>query len=325
MARIIDEVSIFVKAGDGGKGCEARNYVSEKKFIPTGGEGGRGGSVSMRADSNVTSLKNFLYKRHFAAEPGGPGGSNHKKGKGGQDLMILVPCGTLIFEKEKHFLIRDLVHAGEEVVVAEGGKGGAGNEGGKEAQAGQVGARLQLTLTLKIPAEAFLLGLPNSGKSKLLNRISHARVKEESYPFSTKYPEIGTHETPDFEQIHVCELPGVYRESPEGHGVGVDFLKHLGRAKLIVLMLDPLSTFASSLQEGYDILLEVLARFDRSFLEIPRAVVVNKMDLTEVRERVEKERFRPSEPFFLISAETGEGIEPLMRFVSQGLKERSDA
>lgn len=325
MAKIIDEVTIFVKAGDGGKGCESRNYITERKFVPTGGEGGRGGSVTMRADSNATSLKTFLYQRHFAAESGGPGGSNHKKGKKGCDLLISVPCGTMILEKERHFLIRDLVAPGDEVMLVEGGKGGVGNEGGKEAQPGQIGPTLQITLSLRIPAEVFLVGLPNAGKSKLLNRISRTHIKEESYPFSTKHPEIGTHETSEFDQIRVCELPGLYRESPEGRGVGVDFLKHLGRAKMVVLMLDPLSAFASSLREGYDILLGVLARFDQALLEIPRVVVVNKMDLAEVRERVDKEGFRPSDPLFLISSETGEGIEPLMRYVSQSIKERSDA
>lgn len=316
---MIDQVTIRVKAGDGGKGCESQIRLSEKKFIPTGGEGGRGGNILARADSNVTTLKGFLYQRHFSAESGGPGGSNRKKGKKGRDSVIAVPCGTAIFLKNKHYLIRDLIRAGEEVVLAEGGKGGTGNEGGKEAQSGEKGGEVEITLTWKIPAEIFLVGLPNSGKSKLLSRLTRAPSKEEVYPFSTKEPHLGVYETPDFRQIRLCELPALYRDSPQGRGAGVEFLKHLERAKLILLMLDPLNAFASSLQKGYEILLEVLGRYQKSFLDIPRAVLVNKMDLPEAGRRLEKENFRPAPPLFLISAETGEGIEALTQYISQSL------
>lgn len=317
---MIDQATILVKAGDGGKGCESRVRIPEKKFIPTGGEGGRGGNVVMQADSNVTTLKRFLYQRRFIAESGSPGGSSHKKGKRGRDLVISVPCGTTILRKDKHYLIRDLIQPGEEVVLAEGGKGGVGNEGKKQAQPGEKGGEVEIVLSWKIPAEVFLVGLPNVGKSKLLNRLTRAHSKEEAYPFSTKDPKLGVYEDPDFNQIHLCELPALYRESPEGRGAGVDFLKHLERAKVILLMLDPLNTFASSLGEGYEVLLDVLGRYEKSFLEIPHVVVVNKMDLVEARQRMEKEKFRPSPPFFLISAETGEGIEALMHYVSQKLR-----
>ena len=325
MARIIDEVKIFVKAGDGGKGCDSRKYVSEKKFIPTGGEGGRGGNIVMRADPNVDSLKTFLYQRRFAAESGVPGGSEHRKGKKGKDLLISVPCGTMIYEAEKHFLIRDLTHRGDDVVLVQGGKGGVGNEGGKKAQAGQAGESFHLTLSLKIPSEVFLVGLPNTGKSTLLNLLAGSHVKEESYPFSTKHPELGVYETSTFEKVHLCELPSLYRESPEGRGVGMDFLKHLTRAKIIFLLLDPLNPFASSLEEGYKILLQVLEHYDAAYQEIRRVVVVNKMDLPEARERLAAQKFRPSDPIFLISAKTGEGIEPLMNFTAQEIRERSHA
>ena len=334
MARLIDEVNIAVKAGTGGKGCESRAYISQKKFIATGGEGGRGGNVILRADSNVTTLKSFLYRCHFEADSGGPGGSNHKKGKGAGHLVVAVPCGTMIYDTEKQFLLRDLVSPGDEVVLVEGGKGGAGNEGKKEATAGGEGRALQITLRLKIPAEAFLVGFPNSGKSKLLNRLTAAHVKEESYPFSTKYPELGVFETPDYEKIHLCELPALYRDSPIGRGVGFDFLKHLGRARFVILMLDPLSSFAASIREGYETLLEVMRQYaasrpagphGRSLLEIPRAVVISKMDLAEARRRVEGEKFRPEVPLFLISGETGEGIEPLMRYIAHQMREKTNA
>lgn len=321
MERIVDEVSVIVKAGNGGKGCNSRLHLSEKKFLRTGGEGGKGGSVSMRADTNVKSLKHFLYQRRFEAESGGPGGSNHKRGRKGKNLTLCVPPGTSIFRKERRLLIRDLVNAGEEVVVVEGGRGGAGNEGRKEAEPGEVGETVEILLTWKIPAEVFLVGLPSVGKSKLLNRLTHAHSKEGSYPFTTKQPELGVYETPDFSQIRLCELPALYRESPHGRGVGVEHLKHLARARIILLMLDPLNSFCSSLAEGYGVLLEVLGGYERSLLEISRVLVVNKMDLPEARETVEKSGFRPSEPLFLISAQSGEGVEALMHYITQKVGE----
>lgn len=321
----MDEVTIFVKAGNGGKGCESRHRISEKKFISTGGEGGTGGNVIFRADPNVSTLRGFVYRRRFEAESGDPGGSNHKKGKRGEDLVIPLPCGTVIFEKERHFLIRDLIQPGEEVTLLQGGRGGSGNEGGRPAQPGGKGPGLDVVLSFKIPAEVFLVGLPNAGKSKLLNRLTRAHSKEESYPFSTKTPQLGTYESSDFQQLRLCELPALYRESPEGRGMGTHFLKHLSRAKLILVILDPVNAFANSLREGYELLLEVLKRTDPAFTEIPRAVVVNKMDLPEGRERVEKEKFRPPVPLFLISAETGEGVEALMHYVTKKLKEFSRA
>ncbi len=318
---MIDEVTISVKAGEGGKGCESRLHLSEKKFVPTGGEGGRGGNVVMRADSNVTTLRNFLYQRRFTADPGSPGGSNHKKGKRGRDLIIPVPCGTAIFRKDRHYLIRDLIRPGDEVVLVEGGKGGVGNEGGKRAEPGKKGEAMELVLTWKIPAEVFLVGLPNVGKSKLLNRLTHARSKEEVYPFSTQEPSLGVYEASDFTQVRLCELPALYQDSPQGRGAGINFLKHLERAKLVLLMIDPLNNFVSSLEEGYQVLRDVIGGYDKSFLGIPHGVVVNKMDRVEARQRFEKEKFHPASPLFLISAETGVGIDALMHYVTQKLRE----
>ena len=321
MQRIIDEVTIKVKAGDGGKGCDSRIRLSDHRFIPNGGEGGKGGGILMRADSNVTTLRQFIYQRHFVAGLGGAGGNNHKKGRKGDDLTISVPPGTSIYRKDKPLLIRDLVQSGDQVVLVEGGKGGIGSEGGRIAEPGERGEALEIILSWKIPAEVFLVGLPSAGKSKLLNRLTRAHAKEEAYPFSTQHPELGVYETPDFTQVHLCELPGLYRESVHGRGAGVDFLKHLTRARIILFMLDPLNTFAPTLEEGYEVLLEVLASSDKSFLEIPRAVAVNKMDLPEARQKVEKEKFQPPAPLFLISAETGEGVEALMRYVVQKIGE----
>lgn len=321
MARIIDEVTITVKAGNGGKGCESNIRLSNYKFLPTGGEGGRGGSVIMRADSNVSTLRPFQFNKRFFAQAGEAGGSSRKKGRKGNDLMISVPPGTAVFHKDKRFLVRDLIHAGDEVLLAEGGRGGMGNEGGKEAQPGEIREPFELLLSWKIPAEVFILGLPSAGKSKLLNRLARTHAKEESYPFTTKNPEIGVYETSDFLQVHLCELPALYKESIHGRGAGMDFLKHLSRAKMLLILLEPNNAFAPTLAGGYQTLLGVLEAYDKSYLEIPRVIVVNKMDLPEARKKIEEENFHPSEPLFLISAQTGEGTGALMRYVVQKVKE----
>ncbi len=321
MQRIIDEVIILVKAGNGGKGCDSRIRLNNYKFIPNGGEGGRGGDILMRADPNVTTLRPFLFQKRFVAPSGGAGGSNRKRGKKGESLTVSVPPGTSIFRKDKCLLIRDLVQPGDEVVLVEGGAGGAGSEGGKRAEPGKPGGALEVVLRWKIPADVFLAGLPSSGKSKLLNRLTRAHAKVGDYPFTTKYPELGVYQAPDFSQLSLCELPGIYRESLKGRGAGVDFLKHLSRGKMILLTLDPLNAFAATVEEGYEMLLEVLGTYDKSLLEIPRVIAVNKMDLAEARLKMEKNRFRSPDPLFLISAETGEGVEALMRYVAQKIGE----
>ena len=216
MKRIVDEVNIVAQAGNGGRGCDSHVRISNRKSLRTGGEGGRGGDVIMRADPNIASLSDFNYHHRFVAESGGLGGSSHKRGKRGEDLVIPVPCGTMIFEKGKRFLIRDLVQPGDEVVLLQGGRGGTGNEGGKEPEPGQPGEALEMTLSLRIPAEVFFVGLPNSGKSQLLGRLTHARAKVEAYPFSTKQLELGIYESAEFKQIRLCELPGIYRENLPG-------------------------------------------------------------------------------------------------------------
>ncbi len=309
----VDEIVIHIQSGNGGKGCESYYRRTDKKMVPTGGDGGEGGDIIIRADRNATNLYSFRFNKHYRAESGHHGSGNQMKGRDGADLMIRVPCGTTILNKKDHLLIRDLVHDGEEVVVLRGGRGGMGNSHhGREATLGKNGQSLEVVLNLKIHADIFLVGNPNSGKSLLLNYLTHAKAKSETYPFSTKAPQLGIYETSDFRTLTLCELPPIVRGSSKGKGLGNQFLKHLARARLIFLMLDPFQD-DFDLVSGYnDLNAEILA-FDPALAAIPHFLVVSKMDIPQVKERFEHRKVNISCLFFLISAQTGNGIDSLMK------------
>ncbi len=313
----VDHIHLIVQAGRGGNGCESYFRRTDKKTVPHGGDGGHGGNVIFRADVNAPSLASMRFKQHLVAESGGHGGSNRKRGKNGEDLIVPVPLGTRLHDRTRNLLIRDLVHEGEEVIVLEGGPGGVGNYGGKQSSPGQKGATLDLELSIRLVADIFLVGLPNSGKSKLLNFLTRARAKEETYPFATRSPEIGVWMISDYEQMTLCELPSLYRYSHEGRGMGSDFLRHLERAKGILYLVDPLSEFCASLGEGFDILRKEIGLYREEFLRIPCAVVASKYDLPAAREKLSQEKFDPGVPVFFISAQTGEGMEPLTAFLKE--------
>ena len=308
---------LFVRAGDGGNGCESYYHRRDKKIVMHGGDGGKGGSVIFRADSNAPPLSSLRYKQHLIAESGGHGGSNRKRGKNGGDLIVLVPRGTRIYDRQRNLLIRDLLKDGEEVVVCAGGHGGNGNQGGKEVTAGSKGGRMEIELDIQIVADIFLVGLPNAGKSRLLNALTRAHAKEEDYPFTTTEPQMGVYVLSDYEQLTLCELPSLYRASHEGRGMGTAFLKHLERARRILYVIDPVSNFSGSLKEGLETLRQEVGLFQETFLKLPHAIVVNKMDLEEARKKAKREEFSPGVPLFYVSARTGEGLEALKNYLGE--------
>lgn len=318
---MIDHIRLILQAGKGGKGSESFSGRTDRKVVPCGGDGGRGGDVIFKADTNAPPLAHLRFKRSLAAESGGNGGSHRKRGKNGGDLTVLVPVGTKIFDYEKNFLIRHLAKAGEEVIVLQGGEGGSGNLGGKRASSGEPGEKLEVELRILLPADVFLIGLPNSGKSTLLNALTGSKIKVGEYPFTTKSPEMGVY-TPDggFESLTLCELPSIYGASHEGRGMGSDFLKHLESAKGILYVVDALSKFSKNLNEGLETLKDEIRRYNSKFLEIPSAVVVTKMDLIQAKERLEEESFSTDEPLLLLSALTGEGMPKLREFLDKTIK-----
>lgn len=306
-----DRVHFLIQAGDGGNGCESFYRRTDRKLVPHGGDGGNGGRVLFRVDVNAPGLESFRMRQHIIAESGGHGGSTKKRGRNGKDLVILVQPGTRILDRTRNLVLRELLRAGEEMVVLEGGRGGGGNQGGKQALPGEKGASLDIELSVRIGADIFFVGLPNSGKSKLLNSLTGAHLKEETYPFTTRGPELAVLMDDIEEPVKLCELPSLYSGSSEGRGMGLDFLKHLEGARAVVYVLDPVSEFSPSLKEGLAILENAVQHYDKKFLELTRIVIVNKMDLEESKKKVKAEKLSPGVPVFYTSAETGEGVEAL--------------
>jgi len=309
----VDEVMIHIQSGNGGKGCESFYRRTDKKFVPTGGDGGKGGDIIFRAVRNMTSLYSFKFNPQHRADSGQLGGGNQKTGRNGKDLVVFVPCGTTIFNKADHLLIRDLVHEGDEVVALRGGRGGMGNQHhGKAATPGEPGQSMDLVLSLKLRADIFLIGSPNSGKSRLLNYLTGSKAKSEAYPFATKSPQLGIFQTPDYRSLLLCELPSLVSGSSQGKALGNQFLKHLARARLLFLMLDPFQD-AFDPVAGYNELLEEIRAFNPEFAAIPHFLVISKIDRPEVSESLTKKKLNVPCPVFKISAETGLGIEALMQ------------
>ncbi|MBI3316543.1 MAG: 50S ribosome-binding GTPase [Candidatus Omnitrophica bacterium] len=314
---MIDHIRLTLQAGRGGKGSDSFMSRTDRKVVPWGGDGGSGGNVIFRADTNAPPLSHFRYKPRLSAEAGGAGGSHKKRGKNGKDLILAVPVGTKIFDYDKKYFIRHLTQSGQEVTVLKGGRGGSGNFGGKRASNGEAGESLEIELRILLPADVFLVGLPNSGKSTLLNVLTGSKIKVGEYPFTTRSPELGVYASDNFNVLTLCELPSVYGASHEGRGMGSDFLKHLEVAKAVLYVLEPDSKFAKNLVEGLKILKDEIGRYDSNFLKIPAAVVITKMDLLSENELPKRISSFPDGLVFPISSFSGEGMEKLKGFLDK--------
>lgn len=319
MVKFIDEAEIFVKGGNGGDGCIAfRRERCIPKGGPWGGDGGKGGDVVFKAVRSKKTLIDFHYQRHFFAENGGHGSGNNKKGKDGEDLIIEVPLGTLIKEiidgEEK--IIADLLHENEYVVVARGGKGGLGNTHFKSstnqapriATKGEKGEEKKIKLELKIIADVGIIGYPNSGKSTLLSKISKARPKIADYPFTTLEPNLGLVDLGDFRSFVVADIPGLIEGASEGKGLGIKFLKHIERTKILIHLID---MSENDIINRYKNIRKELQNYSAKLIEKKEIVVGNKIDLEESKKNIKMAREYFKEIFF-ISAVKGEGIKELL-------------
>lgn len=285
---LIDSAKITIKSGDGGRGCisfRREKYVP--KGGPNGGDGGKGGNVIFKADNSLATLIDFRYKRTYRAQNGTHGLGGDKTGKSGQDTVILVPCGSIIKDAASGYILADLIENGDEFLALKGGKGGRGNarfatstnQAPRTAEPGIKGEEKEIEIELKLIADVGLVGLPNAGKSTLISKISAAKPKIADYPFTTLQPNLGIVRYKDYQSFVVADIPGLIEGAHTGKGLGIRFLKHIERTKVLVFLLDAtLIPYKKNKKEDYEILINELKSYDVKLLEKPKLICFSKVD-----------------------------------------------
>ena len=326
----VDRVTIEVQGGKGGDGCMSfrrERYVP--RGGPDGGDGGNGGSVILRASEGANSLSNLAHKKRWKAERGKHGQGANKHGRRGADIVLEVPPGTVVLDANDDFVIKDLAHAGDDVIAARGGKGGYGNlryksstnQAPREHTQGEDGEHRLLTLELKSIADVGLIGLPNAGKSTLLSRLSRARPEIANYPFTTKHPNLGRVQIDLDHSFVMADIPGLIEGAHEGVGLGHEFLRHIERAGILVHLVEPMPVDGTDPIENYRSIRHELVEYGHGLEERPEIVVVTKAELPgadEVRDRLREEA---GEDVLLISAVTGQNLNQLIGAIAQQLAE----
>jgi GTP-binding protein len=333
--KFVDEARLRVQAGNGGRGCLS---FRREKFMPfggpDGGDGGHGGSVFLKAVEGINTLADFRVERTFKAKSGEGGSGNDCFGRGGDDLHVAVPVGTVVRDSETGEQLGDLVREGDTLLVARGGKGGWGNARYKTSTnraprqfgPGLPGEKRLLELELKVIADVGLLGLPNAGKSTLIRAVSSARPKVADYPFTTLHPNLGVVYCGEHRSFVMADIPGLIEGAAEGAGLGIRFLKHLQRTRVLLHLVDlaPLDPAADPVTDARAIIAE-LKKFSKDLALKPRWLVINKSDLLPAAEAQQKAKaivrsLRHKGPWFLISGVTGVGTRELTEAVMQFLE-----
>lgn len=330
----VDEAKIWVKAGDGGGGCVS---FRREKFIPKGGpdggDGGRGGSVYFETVENLDTLMDFAGKHHWSAQNGQGGSGNNRHGADGQDLIIKVPPGTLIYDTDLNLLLKDLDEAGMKVRVCRGGRGGKGNKAfatatnqtPRYAEPGKKGQERNIRLELKLIADVGLVGMPNAGKSTLISRCSAARPKIADYPFTTLEPVLGIVELSDFRRFLMADIPGLIEGAHDGAGLGFDFLRHIERTRIIVHIIDIMPMDGSDPMKNYKAIRAELEQYSEALAEKSEVVVANKVDLNPDGSIVKDLASRLKKEVHPISAVAGTGVKPLTELLWRKVRESREA
>jgi len=318
----VDYVKVHIASGNGGKGS---THLHREKFVakggPDGGDGGRGGHVIIRANSNLWTLVGFKHKQHFKAGHGEHGSKNRSTGADGEDVYVDVPLGTVIKDAETDEVLAEITEESQEYMAAEGGMGGRGNwhfktstnQTPRYAQPGITGVELKIILELKVLADVGLVGFPNAGKSTLLSVVTSAKPKIADYEFTTLKPNLGIVEYRDFRSFVMADIPGIIEGAAEGRGLGHYFLRHIERNSTLLFLI---SADSDSVAEQYHILLSELERYNPELLDKNRVIAISKADLldqelkTELTEEL-KETLPKEIPFILISAVAQQGIQEL--------------
>jgi GTP-binding protein len=333
--KFVDEASIHVVAGKGGNGSAS---FRREKYIqyggPDGGDGGDGGSVYLEGDSGLNTLVDFRHRRIYKAENGVQGKGQEKYGKKGEDIYIRVPLGTVVTEELSGVTLGDVTEHGQHLLVARGGRGGLGNvhfksstnRAPRKCTPGEAGEEVQLHLEMKVLADIGLLGFPNAGKSTLISTVSAARPKVADYPFTTLYPNLGVVRLGLDSSFVIADIPGLIEGAADGAGLGVQFLKHLQRTRLLLHLVDIAPPDEMPPEDAVRKLEQELINFDSSLEEKPRWLVFTKADVLEeaeageLAERVLKE-LNWSAPWFLISSVTRKGTDDLVQAIGRYLDE----
>ncbi|MCX5853554.1 MAG: GTPase ObgE [Deltaproteobacteria bacterium] len=329
--KFIDEVKIFVKAGDGGKGCVS---FRREKFVPRGGpdggDGGKGGDVIVRTLISHRTLLDLQYRQHHVAKHGGHGKGSNKTGRNSKDVEISVPVGTLILDADTGELLADLTTNGQSFVVARGGIGGRGNarfatstrQAPRYAQDGIKGEERRIRLELKLLADVGIIGLPNVGKSTFISKVSAARPKIADYPFTTLVPNLGVVKYGNFETFVIADIPGLIEGAHEGMGMGIRFLRHIERTTVLLHILDTSRESFENAWHDYETINRELAFFSPKLIEKPQVVAINKIDLPLTRERMKKavDIFENNGvKVWCFSAATGEGVQAVIYEIAKKL------
>ena len=319
----IDEARILVKAGDGGNGCLA---FRREKYVPrggpSGGDGGRGGDVTLVSTEHQNTLLQFRFNPEHKAQRGRHGEGSNRTGAEGQSIELQVPVGTVVYDEATGERLHDFTTVGERIVVARGGRGGKGNarfatsthQAPTEHEAGKPGEELRLRLELKLLADVGLVGFPNAGKSTLISRISAAHPKIADYPFTTLEPQLGVVSMDDFRSFVVADIPGLIEGAHLGHGLGVQFLRHIERTRLLAHLVDVSESSGREPAADFATVMAELASFSEELAAKPMILVATKMDAAQDPARVESLRQIAKQrglPFFQISSVTGQGLDEL--------------
>jgi len=359
----VDHAQIVAKAGDGGRGCSSFAQPPYIRYpYPDGGDGGDGGHVMLRADSNVATLLDFRYRHEFAAGRGGHGGSNQKTGKRGEDVVLRIPVGTVVSDAKTEELLRDLATVGEECIVVRGGRGGLGNAtiatverarsqsnrpshrrkkaGARDAASvrqllndqalgqattGTPGESRRLTLEFKLIADIGMTGFPNAGKSSFLSRISTAKPKVGAYPFTTRYPVLGVVRVDAQRSFIACDIPGLIEGAHQGRGLGIEFLRHVERTRLLVHLIDMAGVDGKDPVQAFGQLNRELRAYNPALADKPQLVVANKMDLPEAHANLKAFQRAVGGRVWPISCATGEGVLALIRAMWELLQASREA
>lgn len=313
----VDRVELYVKGGDGGRGMVS---FRREKYVPRGGpdggDGGRGGSVIVRAVANADSLAPLVHKKHWKAKSGEPGGTSLCAGKDATDLIISVPPGTLVRDRDRGNLLKDLVEVGDEVIVGKGGRGGRGNKAfatatnrtPREFEPGEDGEERHVALELKVIADAGLVGFPNAGKSTLLSRLSRATPQIADYPFTTKHPNLGIVTIGGDAGFVLADLPGLIEGASQGVGLGHEFLRHVERTRVLIHLVEPFPMDGSDPVRNYHAIRKELTLYSLPLTEKPEVVCVSKAELPgadAVRDRLAADL---GHDVYLMSSVTGQGL-----------------